>query len=626
MSQALMSCDLRVHQIRSYVGIQGRERRMNHAINCQSTVTTCELMTVQSTYPYAALLGADRYKRKRRLIMTQAAAIDPSSSSGSDSSRPLANFPSNVWGYHFLSYTSELTEITTQEKLELEELKEKVRKMLVDTPDNSTQKLVLIDTIQRLGVAYHFSNEIETSIQNIFDASQQSENINNDDNLYVVALRFRLVRQQGHYMSPDVFKKFTGHDGKFKESLTNDVQGLLSLYEAAHFRVHEEEILEEAITFTTTHLESIVPNLTNSLKVQVTEALIYPVRKATPRVVARKYISIYEDIDLHNELLLKFAKLDFNAVQKLHQSELRELTRWWKDLDFANKYPYARNRLVEVYFWMLGVYYEPQYSRARKFLTKVIKIDSILDDTYDAYGTLDELVPFTDAIERWDISEIDSLQPYQRPAYQALLDIYGEMEEQLVNECKSDRVYYAKKEMQKLVRAFLKEAQWLNAGYTPTCEEYTKNALVSCGYMMGATTSLVGMEDFISQENFEWITNEPLIVLAASVINRAMCDMTGHEVEQQRAHIASFIECYMKEYGASKEEAYVKLQKDITNAWKDINKELLRPKEVPMFVLERVLNCARSMDTMYKEGDGYTDSKRNIKNMVNLLLVEPIKI
>ncbi|KAG5588626.1 hypothetical protein H5410_049060 [Solanum commersonii] len=87
--------------------------------------------------------------------------------------RPLANYHSSVWGDYFLSYTPQLIEIGSQEKHELEELKEKVRQMLVETPDNSTQKLVLIDTIQRLGVAYHFENEIKTSIQNIFDDSNK---------------------------------------------------------------------------------------------------------------------------------------------------------------------------------------------------------------------------------------------------------------------------------------------------------------------------------------------------------------------------------------------------------------------------------------------------------------------
>ncbi|XP_060186156.1 sesquiterpene synthase 9-like, partial [Lycium barbarum] len=542
------------------------------------------------------------------------------------SSRHLANFHPTVWGYHFLTYTSQLTEISTQEKHEIEELKEKVKKMLVETPENSTQKLVLIDTIQRLGVAYHFDNEIETSMQNIFDASQlQSEN---QDNLYVVALRFRLLRQHGHGISSDVFKQFTDQDGKFKEILTNDVQGLLSLYEAAHLRVRGEEILEDALTFTTVHLEFMVPNLSNkSLKVQVTEALKQPIRKTLPRLGARKYIFIYENItDAHTDLLLKFAKLDFNALQKLHQAELSELTRWWKDLDFANKLPYARDRLVECYFWTIGVYFEPKYNRARKLLTKVLKMTSIIDDTYDAYATFDELVPFTDAIQRWDISALDSLPPYMRPAYQALLDIYNEYEEVLAKECKSDHVNYAKNEVKKLVRSFFKEAQWLDAQYTPTCEENMKNALVSCAYTMLSTTSLVGMEEFISRETFEWVINEPLIIRASAVISRLMDDIVGHEDEQQRGHVSSIIESYMKESGASKQEAYIKFRKEVTNAWKDINREFLRPTEVPMFVLERALNLARVMDTLYQKKDGYTNSKGKLKDMINLLFVESLKI
>ncbi|KAM3290109.1 hypothetical protein P3S67_018398 [Capsicum chacoense] len=65
--------------------------------------------------------------------------------------------------------------------------------MLVETLNNSTQKLVLIDTIKRLGIAFHFHNEIETSLQNTLDASQQQSENYVDDNLYVVALRFRLL-------------------------------------------------------------------------------------------------------------------------------------------------------------------------------------------------------------------------------------------------------------------------------------------------------------------------------------------------------------------------------------------------------------------------------------------------
>lgn len=70
----------------------------------------------------------------------------------------------------------------------------------------------------------------------------------------------------------------------------------------------------------------------------------------------------------------------------------------------SSKLPYARDRLVEVHFWVVGIYFEPRYSRARRMLTKVNKLNSIIDDTFDAnYATFDELVLFTDAIQRYTL-------------------------------------------------------------------------------------------------------------------------------------------------------------------------------------------------------------------------------
>ena len=116
---------------------------------------------------------------------------------------------------------------------------------------------------------------------------------------------------------------------KFEEHLTKDVQGMLSLYEATHLRVHGEDILEEALAFTTAHLDNLKSHLTNqSLAAQVMRALKMPIRKGLTRVEARRYMSIYHQDDSHNKVLLEFAKLDFNLLQKLHQGELSYLTRY----------------------------------------------------------------------------------------------------------------------------------------------------------------------------------------------------------------------------------------------------------------------------------------------------------
>lgn len=73
------------------------------------------------------------------------------------------------------------------------------------------------------------------------------------------------------------------------------MQGLLSLYEAAQFRVQGEGILDEAVNFTNAHLKQMLPKLSNSLVMQVSDALKYPINNTIVRVGTRKYISFYQE-------------------------------------------------------------------------------------------------------------------------------------------------------------------------------------------------------------------------------------------------------------------------------------------------------------------------------------------
>jgi len=76
--------------------------------------------------------------------------------------------------------------------------------------------------------------------------------------------------------------------------------------------------------------------------------------------------------------------------------------RWWKNLDIERKFPFARDRLVEMYLWMSIVHFESDYEAAREILTKVASMVSIIDDINDVNGTLEELGLFTEAIERYN--------------------------------------------------------------------------------------------------------------------------------------------------------------------------------------------------------------------------------
>nr|WBO38683.1 terpene synthase 12 [Aquilaria agallochum] len=536
--------------------------------------------------------------------------------------RPLAHFQADIWEEHFLS--SPLLHLETEQASEHQKLKEQVRELLSAGLDKPWEQLDLIDSIQRLGVAYHFGDEIENLLQGIHKNLDTCLEENN--NLRGISLLFRLLRQSGLTVSCDVFNKFKDESGKLKESLSEDAIGLLSLHEAACVRLHGEDILEQALDFTTTHLKSIAEDTSSSPKLaaQASQALKYPVRKNIPRLDAKYYISVYPL--LNTPVVLTFAKLDFNILQKLHRNELRELTRWWKDLDIPRRLPYARDRITEMFFWGLAVYYEPCYALGRKILTKVIALTSLLDDMYDAYGTIEELELLTQAIQRWDRNAMDGLtNECSKELYQILLDVYDEIGEDMAKLGKSYCLNYAIEMMKRQATAYFTEARWFSRNYTHTLEEYLKLGIHTSASPLLTLSSLLGMGDNISRDAFEWILSTPKFVIACSLIGRLIDDIMSHEFEKNRGHADTAVECYMKEYGATKQEAVKELYTRIESAWKDMNEGLLRPTEVPKVVLMRVLNFTRSYHVMYADTDAYTFPDY-LKDFVAALLVHQLPL
>nr|QWB49539.1 terpene synthase 5 [Aquilaria sinensis] len=520
-----------------------------------------------------------------------------------ETNRPLAQFQADIWEEQFVS--SPLLHLETEQASEHQKLKEQVRELLLAGLDKPWEQLDLIDSVQRLGVAYHFEDEIENLLQGIHKNLDTC--LEENDNLHGISLLFRLIRQSGLTVSCDMFNKFKDESGKLKESLSEDVIGLLSLHGAASVRLHGEDILEQAFDFSTKHLKSVAEDTSSSPKLaaQASQALKYPVQKNFPRLEAKYYISVYP---LHNTpVVLTFAKLDFNILQKLHQNELREIARWWKDLDIPRRLPYARDRITELFFWAIAIYYEPCYALGRKIWAKVIALVSLLDDMYDAYGTIEELELLTQAIQRWDRNAMDGLNnEFSKELYQILLDVYDEIGDHMAKLGKSYRLDYAVEMMKRQATAYLTEARWFSQNYTPTLEEYLKLGIHTSTCPVLTVSSLLGMGDDISRDAFEWVLSTPKIVIASSQIGRLVDDIVSHEFEKKRGHADTAVECYMKEYGATEQEAVKELYKRIENAWKDMNEELLRPTEVPMAVLMQVLNFTRCNHVVYVDTDAYT--------------------
>ncbi|KAJ6801194.1 (-)-germacrene D synthase-like [Iris pallida] len=302
----------------------------------------------------------------------------------------------------------------------IEALKKEVKTMF--STNDLAEKLTLVDDLHRLGIYYHFEDEIREAIRCINDHVDYEIS-----DIRLVALRFRLLNA----VSPGVFSKFKDSEGKFKQELSYDVEGLLQLYQASMLGTNDEPILEEAMDFARGHMERMLEVGEEPHTAQIRRALETPFHRGMRRLEARLYIPVYAKSKACNAILSELAKLDFNHLQSIHQAEIQSVSVWWNEMGLMNNLSFFRDRVAECYFWSLGVWFEPRYSTERLFIAKLLNLMTVLDDIYDAYGTVEELQLFTNVFERWDFQDVDGLPDYMRIFLNVFAGFMIEIEEEL---------------------------------------------------------------------------------------------------------------------------------------------------------------------------------------------------
>ncbi|RDX83842.1 Beta-caryophyllene synthase, partial [Mucuna pruriens] len=215
----------------------------------------------------------------------------------------------------------------------------------------------------------------------------------------------------------------------------------------------------------------------------------------------------------------------------MYQKEIDIITKWWKKSNLMKKVSYARDRLVESYIWSLVFSHKPEYNKGRMFEEKLMACATILDDTYDAYSTIQELELFPEAIQRWDINLIGTFPQCMKVIF-------------------------------KLIKGYMVEAKWRQEGFIPT-----------------------------------------------------------YEYKQQRAHVASAIECCMKQYCVSQAEAWNPILKDVEDYLKVINKEYSMSIDIPKSVLDCVVNYARMSEVTYENHQDKFTNGELLKDYVSSFLM-----
>ncbi|KAJ7950515.1 Terpene_synth domain-containing protein [Quillaja saponaria] len=425
--------------------------------------------------------------------------------------------PTNIWVYDYIqSLSSEYageSHVKQQDKLIGE-----VRSIL-DNLVNPLEKLEAIDVLQRLGISYHFKDEIKRMLDDAYNENVAgNDTLRKKHNLYATAIEFRLLRQHGYDVSTDAFNSFRDEVGNFKSGNTDNIRGMLSLYEASY------------------------------LSVAVTHGLEIP----------------------------------------LHWRLLRLEARWFIDM---------------------------------KIIAVLIEVITVIDDVYDAHGTLEQLELFTEAMDRWDVNLMDNLPDYMKIYFFALNEFENKIASDILNKKGINMIPFVKKAWTDYFKASLVEAQWYFSEHTPTLQEHLANTWISTSLGILLVHAFFSLANPITKEALDCLEQCPDVIRCAGTIMRLSDDLNTSLDELE---CPTSIKCYMNETGATEEEAREKIRSVIELSWKQMNKYRVTESPIPHEFTEAAMNLSRVCSSMYEHGDGFTHQETEIKGKILSLFSKPI--
>lgn len=133
-----------------------------------------------------------------------------------------------------------------------------------------------------------------------------------------------LLRQRGFHVSAKVFNNFKSKDGSFKPILSQDIRGLLELYEATQLSFQGEYILDEAQAFTTQNL-LVDHKFVSHDHDHVNIRLKLPYHKTITRLT-QKNLVFRTDFGWEKPLR-ELAQVELQLGKSIYQEELIQVTK-----------------------------------------------------------------------------------------------------------------------------------------------------------------------------------------------------------------------------------------------------------------------------------------------------------
>lgn len=504
--------------------------------------------------------------------------------------------------------------------------------------------LCMVDKIERFGIAQQFSCEIKNILDRIYRCWLKNDDEINSD-MATRALAFRLLRMNGFDISSDSLAQL-GDASFFINSIQGhlkDMKTVLELYKASQIKIlPNEQVLDKIGSWSSNLLrEQLSTNSEHGAQAfsqEVDYTLKFPFYVNLERLEHKRYIenfkvenfwvlkTSYRACGVDDKDLLELAIEDFNLCRSIHRKEFQHLESWVKE-HRLDQLEFARQKQTYCYLSAAATLFPPESSDARMSWAKNAVLTTIVDDFFDCGGSKEELENLISLMERWVGNHEKQFSSEQvKIIYSAIYSTINELGAKASALQKRSVTDHLVEIWLALVRAMMKEAEWVRTKTVPTVDEYMANGYVSfaLGPIILPALYFVGPElsvDAISDPEYH-----DLYKLVSSC-GRLLNDVQGFEREGQEGKLNSVSLRIVHGCGStSEEEAIQEIQSIIDSSRVELLRLVLQEGSVfPRVCKDLFWKMSRILHRFYMKNDGFTSPKEMV-SAVNAVIHEPLKV
>ncbi|XP_038997000.1 (E,E)-geranyllinalool synthase-like [Hibiscus syriacus] len=512
--------------------------------------------------------------------------------------------------------------------------------------------LCLVNHLQRLGLADHFTREIEDNLAMIYwnykTRESPEKSGNNADvaiQLHKDSLAFRLLRMHGYTVSPGRLCWFMNNE-KVRAHIEENHEylsiSMLNVYRATDLKFPGEDKLEEARSFSRKVLEKIALKDTSfgctGLKKMMEHELRFPWIARLDRLDHRAWIedsnntilwvgktSSHRLSTLLNKKLLQLAVAEYEFRQSTYRNELEEVTRWSKSRGMSDM-GFGRERTTYCYFAIASSIPLPYDSEVRMIITKSAVVITIADDFYDTEASFDELNSLTDAIARWDAK---GLSGHSKTIFNALDDLVTEIVAKVLHQNGIDITFFLQQTWYETFNSWLVEAgaKWSMGGFVPSTEEYLGTGMVSIALHTLVLPASYLLNPSLTDCKVRAGEYQPVTKLSM-LIPRLLNDIQSYQKEQEEGKM-NYVLLYMRENpGADIEDSTAYVREILDNKWGEFLQHVLmddRLGELPKASKFLHLSCVKVFQMFFHSSNRY-DSNMDMLQDIQKAIYIPLDI